>query len=222
MGSDVDQFYPIFYGFAPQFKLLIVMPGEKQKKTLILAAITFREWVKLPWQSTAYRGEFNKSIDWKLVGDKTAILKIDTFINYRHSVGPAGFYSAFFKVPNREKVEHLIIDLRENGGGSGDTNVALALLLLKKPFIWNKPIQQKAIRFGAWTKGVETWGDRTEIFEPPVGNFCRLASVFMSVLPTRLPRISAQMRSLQIVSRDGAPYYPARLMRLGRRCWLPN
>lgn len=79
---------------------------------------------------------------------------------------------------NREKVEHLIIDLRENGGGSGDTNVALASFLLKKPFIWNKPIQQKAIRFGAWTKDVETWGDRTEIFEPPVGNFRRLASGF--------------------------------------------
>ena len=178
MGSDVDQFYPIFYGFAPQFKRSMVMPGETQEKAVILAAITFREWVKLPWQSTAYRGEFYKSIDWKLVGDKTAILKIDTFVNYRHSVDPAGFYSAFFKVLNREKVEHLIIDLRENGGGSGDTNVALALLLLKKPFIWNKPIQQKAIRFGAWTKDVETWGDRTEIFEPPVGNFRRLASGF--------------------------------------------
>lgn len=81
MGSDFDQFYPIFYGFAPQFKLSIVMPGETQEKTVILAAITFREWVKLPWQSTAYRGEFYKSIDWKLVGDKTAILKIDTFVN---------------------------------------------------------------------------------------------------------------------------------------------
>lgn len=56
--------------------------------------------------------------------------------------------------------------------------MALASFLLKKPFIWNKPIQQKAIRFGAWTKDVETWGDRTEIFEPPVGNFRRLASGF--------------------------------------------
>ena len=116
---------------------------------MILAAITFREWVKLRWQSIAYRGEFYKSIDWKLVGDKTAILKIDPFVNYRHPVDPAGFYLAFFKVLNREKVEHLIIDLRKNGGGLGDTNVALASFLLKKPFIWNKPIQQKAIRFGA-------------------------------------------------------------------------
>jgi hypothetical protein len=26
MGSDFDQFYPIFYGFAPQFKLSVMMP----------------------------------------------------------------------------------------------------------------------------------------------------------------------------------------------------
>ena len=32
MVSDFDQFYPIFYGFAPQFKLSMVMPGETQKK----------------------------------------------------------------------------------------------------------------------------------------------------------------------------------------------
>ncbi len=178
MGSDFDQFYPIFYGFASQFKLSVLMPAETQAKNVTVAAIPFREWVKLPWQASAYRDEFYKSIDWKLTGDKTAILKIDTFVNYRHPVDPAGFYSGFFKVLNRDKVEHLIIDLRENGGGSGDTNVALASFLLDKPFVWNKPVQQKAIRFGAWTKDVETWGDRQEIFEPPVENFRKLASGF--------------------------------------------
>jgi Peptidase family S41 len=178
MGSDFDQFYPIFYGFAPRFKLSVMMPDETQAKTLTLDAITFREWVKLPWQSTAYRGEFYKSIDWKLLGNKTAILKIDTFVNYRNPVDPAAFYAGFFKVLNNSKIEHLIIDLRENGGGSGDTNVALASFLLDKPFVWNKPIQQKAIRFGAWSKYVETWGDRKEIFEPPVENFRKLASGF--------------------------------------------
>lgn len=178
MGSDFDQFYPIFYGFAPRFKLSVLMPNETQPKTVTLDAITFREWVKLPWQSTAYRGEFYKSIDWKLIGNKTAILKIDTFVNYRHPVDPAAFYAGFFKVLNSTKVEHLIIDLRENAGGSGDTNVALVSFLLDKPFVWNKPIQQKAIRFGGWSKHVEPWGDRKEIFEPPVENFRKLASGF--------------------------------------------
>ncbi len=178
MGSDFDQFYPVFYGFAPRFKLSVMMPNETQAKTVTLDAITFREWVKLPWQSTAYRGEFYKSIDWKLLGNKTAILKIDTFVNYRNPVDPAAFYAGFFKVLNSTKVEHLIIDLRENGGGSGDTNVALASFLLDKPFVWNKPIQQKAIRFGAWAKYVETWGDRKEIFEPPMENFRKLPSGF--------------------------------------------
>lgn len=178
MGSDFDQFYPIFYGFTPTFKLSVMMPNETEAKTVALNAITFREWVKLPWQSTAYRNEFYKSIDWKLIGNKTAILKIDTFVNYRNPVDPASFYAGFFKVLNSAKVEHLIIDLRENGGGSGDATLALASFLLDKPFVWNKPIQQKAIRFGAWTKYVETWGDRKEIFEPPVENFRKLANGF--------------------------------------------
>jgi Peptidase family S41 len=178
MGSDFDQFYPVFYGFTPRFKLSVMMPDEKQAKTVTLDAIAFRDWVKLPWQSTAYRNEFYKNIDWKLIGNKTAILKIDTFVNYRNPVDPAAFYAGFFKVLNSTKVEHLIIDLRENGGGSGDATVALASFLLDKPFVWNKPIQQKAIRFGAWSKYVETWGDRKEIFEPPVENFRKLASGF--------------------------------------------
>ena len=178
MGSDFDQFYPIFYGFAPRFKLSVMMPNEAHAKTVTLDAITFREWVKLPWQSTAYRDEFYKSIDWKLIGNKTAILRIDTFVNYRNPVDPAAFYAGFFKVLNSAKVEHLIIDLRENGGGSGDTNVALASFLLNKPFVWNKPIQQKVIRFGAWSKYVETWGDRKEIFEPPAENFRKLSNGF--------------------------------------------
>jgi hypothetical protein len=178
MGSDFDQFYPVFYGFAPRFKLSVMMPNETQAKTVTLDAITFREWVKLPWQSTAYRNEFYKSIDWKLIGNKTAILKIDTFVNYRNPVDPAAFYAGFFKILNSAKVEHLIIDLRENGGGSGDATLALASSLLDKPFIWNKPIQQKAIRFGAWSKYVETWGNAKEIFEPPVENFRQLASGF--------------------------------------------
>jgi C-terminal processing protease CtpA/Prc len=178
MGSDFDQFYPVFYDFTPTFKLSVMMPNETQVKTVTLDAITFRKWVKLPWQSTAYRNEFYKSIDWKLIGNKTAILKIDTFVNYRNPVDPAAFYAGFFKVLNNAKVEHLIIDLRENGGGSGDTNVALVSFLLDKPFVWNKPIQQKAIRFGAWSKYVETWGNAKEIFEPPVENFRKLASGF--------------------------------------------
>jgi Peptidase family S41 len=178
MGSDFDQFYPVFYGFSPRFKLSVMMPNETQAKTVTLDAITFREWVKLPWQSNAYRGEFYKSIDWKLLGNKTAILKIDTFVNYRNPVDPASFYAGFFKVLNSAKVEHLIIDLRENGGGSGDATVALASFLLDKPFVWNKPIQQKAIRFGAWSKYVETWGNAKEIFEPPVENFRKLANGF--------------------------------------------
>ncbi len=178
MGSDFDQFYPIFYGFTPKFKLSVVMPNDTQANTVTLGAITFREWVKLPWQSTAYRDEFYKSIDWKLLGNKTAILKIDTFVNYRNPVDPTAFYASFFKVLNASKVEHLIIDLRENGGGSGDTNVALASFLLDKPFVWNKPIQQKVIRFGAWSKYVETWGNAKEIFEPPMENFRKLASGF--------------------------------------------
>lgn len=170
MGSDFDHFYPVFYGFAQEYRLQIRAPRETSPRTVAMHPVAFQDWVKLQWSAATYRGEFYKGVNWRITG-KTAVLQVDTFVNYRNPVDAMLFYSAFFRVMKEEKVEHLIVDLRENGGGSNDATVALAAHLLTRPFIWNKPILQKAIRFGDWTRHVNTWGDPKEIFEAPVEKF---------------------------------------------------
>lgn len=170
MGSDFDQFYPVFYGFAQEYRLQVRAPRESATRNVTLLPLAFQDWVRLPWSAATYRSEFYKSINWRIAG-KNAVLKVDTFVNYRNPVDTMLFYSAFFRAANEAKVDHLVIDLRENGGGSNDATIALAAHLLEKPFVWNKPILQKAIRFGDWTRHVQVWGDPKEIFEAPEKNF---------------------------------------------------
>lgn len=174
MGSDFDQFYPVFFGFTPTYQLTLRPPSATANKTVTLNAIPFKNWINLAWPAATHRGEFYKSVSFKMAGN-SAFLKVDTFVNYRNPVDVDAFYGAFFKSMKERKTEYLILDLRENGGGSSDATLGLATYLLDKPFVWNKPIWQKAIRFGDWTKQVQTWGDPKEIFEPPVENFTQRA-----------------------------------------------
>ncbi len=68
-----------------------------------------------------------------------------------------------------------MIDLRGNGGGSDNATIALLRYLLDTPFVWNKPRQLKAVRYGDLPKYIETWGDPKDIFEPPMSRFKALA-----------------------------------------------
>ncbi len=172
MGSDFDQFYPVFFGFTNAYKLTVRAPSESVDSAVTMRAIPYQEWLNLPWTLAVQRGEFYNGVSFRMA-DKSAVLKVDTFVNYRNPVDANAFYAAFFKTMKARKIEHLILDLRENRGGSTDATVALAAHLLDKPFVWNKPVWQKAIRFGDWTKYVNIWGDRKEIFEPATENFTK-------------------------------------------------
>jgi hypothetical protein len=171
MGSDFDQFYPGYYGYAGRFHLRVRAPGAAAAQDLDLNALRFRDWTQLPWDGAPQRDEFYKSVTFRLGPKHSAVLEVDTFVNYRNPVDAMAFYDAFFATLAAQQVQTLIIDLRANGGGSNDATLGLAAHLLAKPFTWNKPILQKAVRFGDWTSMVETWGDRTQLFEAPMRNF---------------------------------------------------
>jgi hypothetical protein len=171
-GSDLEEYWPGLFGAPSQWDIAWKMPGDAAAKASQLAPISFDQWTQLDAPGGKYRNEFYNGITWRMAG-KTARLKIDTFVNYRNPVAATPFLSGFFKAMQDAGTEHLILDLRNNGGGSEDVSIALGRYLLDAPFIWSKPVRYKAIRYGDLPKFVDSWGDRDALFNPPEQEFIR-------------------------------------------------
>jgi len=170
MGDDFNEYWPAFYGFARQWALDWKRTSDAQVIHSTLAPIAFEQWKLLRWPGGTYRDEFYNSLKWRVAG-RAAYLRIDTFVNYRNPVDATAFLGGFFSTLKSRSTDHLILDLRENGGGSEDVSVALGRYLLRDTFVWSKPVLLKAIRYGDLPSHIESWGDVTELFEPPLDRF---------------------------------------------------
>ncbi|MBN8469801.1 hypothetical protein JYJ95_25115 [Corallococcus exiguus] len=197
MGDDFNEAWPAFHGFPSRWEFDWKRSGDRQLSHATLVPIPFTQWTTLPWPGSPYRDEFYKAIHWRLDG-KVATLRIDTFVNYRNPVDAEAFLGGFFKMLKARGVEHLVLDLRESGGGSDDVAVALLRYLLPEPFVWLKPALLKAIRYGDLPQHIESWGNRQELFEPPLDGFRRTKEGTWE----RLPRPDESSRQLQSPSPD--------------------
>ena len=184
MGDDLDEYWPAFFGFADRWTLDWQRPGDDRIVRSALQPIGFAAWTALAPSGEVHRDEFYKSIRWRVAGD-AAYLRIGTFVNYRNPVDATAFLGGFFKTLKARRVGHLILDLRDNGGGSEDVSVALGRFLLKRPFTWSKPALLKAIRYGDLPRHLDSWGDRQQLFEPSVEGFRHLDSGWWE----RIPRV---------------------------------
>lgn len=181
-GDDFNEYYPSFFGFPDHWQVTWKAIGAQSGTEATLAPITFNRWIELPAPDGNYRNEFYKSITWRMTG-KVARLKIDTFVNYRNPVQATAFLGGFFKAMKEAGTERLILDLRNNGGGSEDVSIALGRYLLPQPFTWSKPVRYKAIRYGDLPKYIESWGDTQELFNPPEEQFTRTADGWYDRIP---------------------------------------
>ncbi|RKH05170.1 S41 family peptidase [Corallococcus carmarthensis] len=197
MGDDFNEAWPAFHGFPSRWELDWKRPGALHTSHVSLEPVSFTQWTALPWPGSPYRDEFYKAIHWRLDG-KVATLRIGTFVNYRNPVDADAFLGAFFQVLKARAVQHLILDLRESGGGSDDVAVALGRYLLPEPFTWLKPALLKAVRYGDLPQHIESWGNRQEIFEPPLDGFHRTRDGAWE----RLPRPDEAARQPQQPSPD--------------------
>ncbi len=171
-GDDFNEYYPLFFGFPDRWTLVWKAIGARVSNTVALAPIAFDRWIRLDPPGARYRSEFYNGITWRLAG-KVARLRIDTFVNYRNPVQPTAFLGGFFRALRAAGTDHLILDLRNNGGGSDNVSVALGRYLFDRPFLWSKPVRYKAIRYGDLPDHIESWGNRNAVFNPPMAAFDR-------------------------------------------------
>jgi hypothetical protein len=182
-GSDLDEYWPGLFGAPGQWDIAWKMPGEGADQRATLAPISFADWTQLATPDAPFRSEFYSGITWRMAG-KVARLRIDSFVNYRNPVAATPFLGGFFKAMKDAGTEHLILDLRNNGGGSEDVSIALARHLFGAPFTWSKPLRYKAIRVGDLQRHVSSWGDAAALFNPPESAFTRTADGWYDRIPS--------------------------------------
>ncbi len=182
MGDDFNENYPALFGFPDSWQVEWKPVGGTRATTATLQPIRFAQWTALAGPGAKYRSEFYSAITWRMNGT-TARLGIDTFVNYRNPVQATAFLSGFFAAMEEAGTEHLILDLRKNGGGSEDVSVALGRYLIDQPFVWSKPVRYKAVRYGDLTQYFETWGDPSARFTPPLADFEQTADGWFDRIP---------------------------------------
>ena len=182
MGDDLNEYWPAFYGFTDRWAVEWKTDGALKPTRSVLQPIGFKAWTELPWPGGRYRNEFYNGVAWRIAGND-AYLRLDTFVNYRNPVDATAFLGGFFRSLKASGAEHLILDLRNNGGGSEDVPIALGRYLLPTAFVWSKPVLLKAVRYGDLPAHIESWGDRKSLFEEPLSDFRRTADGWWERLP---------------------------------------
>jgi hypothetical protein len=209
-GSDFDEYWPGLFGAPTAWDIAWKLPGAAKADRATLAPITLAAWAKLPAPGAAFRGEFHNSVTWRLQG-KEARLGIDTFVNYRNPVAATAFLGGFFKAMKAAGTEHLILDLRNNGGGSENVSIALARHLFDAPFTWSKPVRYKAIRYGDLPQHIESWGNRAALFMPPESAFTRTADGWFDRTPSGTDEADDDDATIQHNPLPAAQRYAGRL-----------
>jgi hypothetical protein len=182
-GSDLDEYWPGLFGVPSQWDIAWKMPGEGTDQRATLAPISFVQWMQLAAPDAPFRSEFYNGITWRMAG-RVARLRIDSFVNYRNPVAATPFLGGFFKAMQEAGTDHLILDLRANGGGSENVSIALARHLFDAPFTWSKPLRYKAIRVGDLQRHISSWGDTAALFTPPESAFTRMVDGWFDRIPT--------------------------------------
>lgn len=173
MGNNFDHHWPAFFGFPSAWKVTLHERPDGPITTRELKPINFTQWQALPWPAR-YREEFHSGISWRLAG-KTAVLKINTFVNYRNPVDAQALLSGYFRSARDRKVDHLVIDLRDSGGGSNDAVHAVLAHLLDRPVTWSRRTSVKALKAGEWVRHTERWDGRPSEYSLPEADYVKAA-----------------------------------------------
>ncbi|MDT0596146.1 S41 family peptidase [Glaciecola petra] len=160
LGSSFEQFFSSAVlqqdTFANEFNILVKKLGADQTTNTSMAAISFDDWIKLSKQP--YRLNFKDAVNVE-INDTTAVLKVDTFVNYRQPIDAFELFEKVFAEFDNKGITELVVDLRSNGGGSDDAQMALLRHLYQVPFTlvngaWlsSKPLGPLAEKLSSWDR----------------------------------------------------------------------
>ena len=165
MGGAVDHFGALLWEVKPEADLRIRRSGTDQ--SLLVDRIKFDAWKALGDAKPGARA-FKDAVTYKRIGDEAGYLRIDTFVNYRDPVKPIKLFQPIFKSIQDEQRKFLILDLRENGGGSNDVRLCLMAHLITAPLQSKKDMRVSTLDLDGIRKHLWTW-DKRALNPNPMG-----------------------------------------------------
>ncbi len=143
----------------PAVRLEVRNP-EGAVETMTAQRLTLDAWTALAGEVRPFRLDFADAVDFQRIGDDAAVLRIDTFVNYRNPVKPDRIYDRLFKAMRKEARTTLILDLRRNGGGSSDAQVRLFAHLIEARSRLVRDVRNETLELGDLRSHLSTWNAR--------------------------------------------------------------
>lgn len=158
MGGAIDHFGVLLWNINPQANLKIKTPNGDMK-SITLDRITHKDWKNLLLGERAST-DFPDTVTFNRVGENAAYLRIDSFVNYRNPVKPDSVYDPIFSAIKKEGRDTLILDLRNNGGGSTDAKMRLFAHLIEDKARLVRETRIKTLDHSGLEDYITTWDKR--------------------------------------------------------------
>jgi C-terminal processing protease CtpA/Prc len=157
-GGAIDHFGALLWKVQPRAELTIkTVQGEVQTRQV--QRINHRQWTALAGENASKRN-FKDALQFERIGENAAYIRIDTFVNYRQPVDPEDIYDPVFEAIQQEQRDLLIIDLRQNGGGSNDAAYGLLANLITEPTQASLDMRARTLDFDGIRQHLWTWDKR--------------------------------------------------------------
>lgn len=157
MGGAVDHFGAMLFE-TPAIAKLKIENASGQQLDVELHRVNFEDWKSIAIKYGARN--LKDAVTFNRIGDEAAYLSISTFVNYREPVDAEKLYAPVFEAMANEGRNKLILDLRENGGGSSDASQALFARFIFEKRMMKRAAIFKTLDHNAYTDYISTWDKR--------------------------------------------------------------
>lgn len=154
--SELDHFLPAYFELPPRVRLEVRTPGAPASRNVTVALLTAEARRAALREPSAARN-LDEAVSLELLAGGVAVLRVGTFVAYRKPIKPADIYRPLFERLAAENVATLILDVRDNGGGSDEAAIDLTRFLITQPFVSTTRSWVRTYRFGDLADKLETW-----------------------------------------------------------------
>ncbi|WP_395373221.1 S41 family peptidase [Marinicella sp. W31] len=148
-----------YYGFEFPLskKMTVRIQRNSQQSEHEMVLVDYQQWLSINYQAESQYLNFKDAVHWRMLDKSTAYLAVDTFVNYREPINPQEKFEPIFKALKDKKVETLILDVRNNGGGSEEPMAVLLSYLSSRTAALKRAPMLKTIDFSGLREHLKTW-----------------------------------------------------------------
>ena len=121
-----DAYFPLLFNPNNQhYKLTLRLPNSSREVIIDVVALTLKEREQALLNLEPTLADNTSSWQYRTLANNTAYLKLGSFATYNMEFDWRAFYAQAFTDIAQTQAQHLIIDIRGNGGGSDETMLQL-------------------------------------------------------------------------------------------------